>query len=108
MNWKETMQEQADKLEPQIQRLVDANISGIDIMHGQLKLDMLVAEQEYNELYEEEANDDFSDAMQSMERKYAEGFLDAIAYCYKMTYDISFAVSAREAGEIENGLDKNN
>ena len=32
------MQEQADKLEPHIQRLVDAGVSGIDIMHGDLKI----------------------------------------------------------------------
>ena len=93
------MQEQADKLEPYLQRLVDAGCTGIDIMHGQLKIDMLAAEQEYTTLYEEEEADDFSDAMQSMDRKYAEGFMDAITYCYKMTYDISFAISAREAGE---------
>ena len=91
------MQEQADKLEPHLQRLVDAGVSGIDIMHGQLKLDMLQAEQEYNELYAEEEADDFSDAMQSMDRKYAEGFMDAIVYMYKMTYDISFAISDKEA-----------
>jgi hypothetical protein len=91
------MQETPDKLEPHIQRLVDANVAGIDIMHGQLKIDMLEAETQYNELYKEEADDDFSDAMQSMERKYAEGFMDAIAYCYSLTYDISFAIAAREA-----------
>ena len=93
------MQESADKLEPHLQRLIDAGCTGIDIMHGQLKIDMLAAEQEYTTLYNEEADDDFSDAMQSMDRKYAEGFLDAISYCYKMTYDISFAISAKEAGE---------
>jgi hypothetical protein len=93
------MQESSDKLEIHLQRLVDAGCSGIDIMHGQLKLDMLQAEQEYNDLYAEEEADGFSDAMQSMDRKYAEGFMDALTMMYKMTYDISFAISAREAGE---------
>jgi mannitol-1-phosphate/altronate dehydrogenase len=93
------MIESAEPIEAHLQRLVDAGINGIDIMHGQLKLDMLQAEQEYTTLYEEEEADDFSDAMQSMDRKYAEGFLDAIAYCYKMTYDISFAISDKEAKE---------
>ncbi len=91
------MEETAHHLEPYLQRLVNANISGIDIMHGQLKLDMLEAEQAFTEAVKIEEDNDYSDAMESMERKYAEGYLDAIAYCYKMTYDISFAIADREA-----------
>ena len=93
------MIESADKLEPHLQRLVDFGVPGIDIMHGQLKLDMLQAESEYNRLSEQEEDNGYSDAMESMERKYAEGWLDAIAMMYKYTYDISFAISAKEAGE---------
>jgi hypothetical protein len=93
------MQEQSDKLEPHLQRLVDAGVPGIDIMHGQLKIDMLEAEASYNETVKIEEDNDYSDAMESMDRKYAEGFMDAITYIYKMTYDISFAISAKEAGE---------
>lgn len=93
------MQEQADKLPPQYQRLVDAGVSGIDIMHGMLKVDMLAAEAEYNQAVQIEEENDYSDAMESMDRKYAEGFLDAITMMYKYTYDISFAISAKEAGE---------
>ena len=93
------MQESSDKLEIHLQRLVDAGCSGIDIMHGQLKIDMLQAEQEFNEAVAIEEENDYSDAMESMDRKYAEGFLDALTMMYKMTYDISFAISAREAGE---------
>jgi hypothetical protein len=91
------MEETAHHLEPYLQRLVNANINGIDIMHGQLKLDMLEAEQAFTEAVKIEEDNDYSDAMESMERKYAEGYLDAIAYCYKMTYDISFAIADREA-----------
>lgn len=93
------MQEQADKLEPHLQRLVDAGVSGIDIMHGELKLRMLEAEAAYAEAVEIEEENDYSDAMESMERKYAEGMLDAYTAIYKDTYDISFAISAKEAGE---------
>ena len=93
------MEEKITTLEPHLQRLVDFNVSGIDIMHGQLKLDMLQAESEYNRLSEQEEDNGYSDAMESMERKYAEGWLDAIAMMYKYTYDISFAISAKEAGE---------
>lgn len=93
------MQEQADKLEPHLQRLVDAGVSGIDIMHGELKLRMLEAEAAYTEAQRIEEDNDFSDALESMERKYAEGVLDAFTWIYKDTYDISFAIAAKEAGE---------
>ena len=93
------MQEQADKLEAHLQRMVDAGVTGIDIMHGLLKIDMLEAEARYTEAVRIEEENDYSDAMESMERKYEEGFLDALTMMYKMTYDISFAVSAKEAGE---------
>lgn len=93
------MQEQADTLPPHLQQLVDAGCTGIDIMHGMLKLDMLEAEQRYNDAVVVEEENDYSDAMESMDRKYEEGFLDALTMMYKYTYDISFAVSAKEAGE---------
>jgi hypothetical protein len=31
-----------------------------------------------------------------MERKYCEGFLDALTALYKLTYDLSFAIGAKE------------
>ena len=93
------MQEHSDKLETHLQRLVDAGVTGIDIMHGQLKIDMLEAEARYNEAVRVEEENDYSDAMESMDRKYEEGFLDALTMMYKLTYDVSFAISAKEAGE---------
>ena len=93
------MIESAEKVEPYIQRMVDAGVSGIDIMHGQLKIDMLEAEARYAEAVAIEEANDYSDAMESMDRKYEEGFLDALTMMYKLTYDISFAISAKEAGE---------
>ena len=93
------MQESADKLPPHLQQLVDAGVTGIDIMHGMLKMDMLEAEARYTEAQKIEEENDYSDAMESMDRKYEEGFLDALTMMYKYTYDISFAISAREAGE---------
>ena len=93
------MQEQSDKLPPHLQQLVEAGVTGIDIMHGMLKMDMLEAEARYTEAQKIEEENDYSDAMESMDRKYEEGFLDALTMMYKYTYDISFAISAREAGE---------
>lgn len=89
------MQESADKLEPHLQRMVDAGVPGLDIIHGELKNLILMAEQEYNEAVQIEEENDYSDAMESMDRKYAEGMLDAYVHLYKQTYDLSFAISER-------------
>jgi len=79
--------------------MVEAGVTGIDVMHGLLKNDMLEAEAEYTKSLAIEEDNDYSDSMDIGERKYNEGFLDALVYAYKMTYDISFAVSVKEAGE---------
>ncbi len=91
------MIESATKLPPQYQQLVEAGVAGIDIMHGMLKIDMLEAEARYTEAVRVEEENDYSDAMESMDRKYEEGFLDALAMMYKYTYDISFAIADKEA-----------
>jgi len=41
-------------LEPHLQRMVDAGVSGTDILHGELKNLMLMAEQELAEASERE------------------------------------------------------
>ena len=91
------MNESPDKLPPHYQQLVDAGVSGIDIMHGMLKIDMLEAEARYTEAVRVEEENDYSDAMESMERKYEEGFLDALTMMYKYTYDVSFAIADKES-----------
>ena len=91
------MNELSDKLSPQYQQLVDAGVSGIDVMHGMLKIDMLEAEARYSEAIRVEEENDYSDAMESMERKYEEGFLDALTMMYKYTYDVSFAIADKES-----------
>jgi hypothetical protein len=87
------MIETAEALPESIQRAVDLGISGIDIMHGELKIMMLVAEQELANA--QAIEDETEEAMDSMERKYWEGQLDALVELYKLTYDISFAIGAR-------------
>jgi hypothetical protein len=84
-------------LEPYLQKQVDHGISGIDIMHGHLKVLMLQAEQELEEA--QRVEDESEEAMDSMERKYWEGQVDALAHLYSLTYDLSFALAAKEAGE---------
>jgi hypothetical protein len=81
-------------LDPYLQRQVDHNISGLDIMHGHLKVLMLEAEKELAEAQARE--DETEEAMDSMERKYWEGQLDALGHVYNLTYDLSFAIAARE------------
>ena len=82
-------------LDPRLQKLVNLKIDGIDIMHGELKLRMLEAQAEFEECQRIEEENDYSDAMESMERKYWEGMCDAYAAMYSLTYDISFAEAQR-------------
>lgn len=82
-------------LDPYLQKQVDHGISGIDIMHGHLKVLMLEAEQQLAEA--QRIEDETEEAMDSMERKYWEGQLDALVHLYGLTYDLSFAIAAREA-----------
>ncbi len=84
------------ELQPHLQRMVDAGVSGLDIMHGELKNLMYIAEQEFNQAATIEEENDYSDAMESMDRKYAEGILDAYSSLYKLTYDLSFAIQDKE------------
>ena len=80
-------------LEPHLQRMVDAGVSGTDILHGELKNLMLMAEQWLEEATEIE--DESGEAMDSMQRTEATGRLDALVEVYNLTYALSFAISDR-------------
>lgn len=80
-------------LDPRIQKLVDLGSSGTDILHGELKNLMYEAEQQLILAQEEE--DRTEEAMDSMERKYWEGQLDALTEVYTLTYNLSFAIDER-------------
>jgi hypothetical protein len=54
-----------------LQRMVDAGVSGLDIMHGELKNLMLMAEQELADAIERE--EESEEAMDSMVRTECEG-----------------------------------
>jgi hypothetical protein len=82
-------------LEPRLQKLIDMGESGTDILHGELKNLMLEAEKEFLEAQQIEEDNDYSDAMESMERKYWEGQCDALAHVYALTYQLAFAISDR-------------
>ena len=85
--------ENSEDLEPHLQRMVDHGVNGLDIMHGELKLLMLQAEAQLQEAQQIEEENDYSDDMEYMERKYWEGMSDAYTHLYKLTYDLSFAIA---------------
>jgi hypothetical protein len=82
------------ELPAHLQRMVNAGVSGLDIMHGELKNLMLVAEQELADAQAYE--DETQEAMDSMERTRCEGALDTLVSLYQLTYDLSFAIGERD------------
>lgn len=81
------------ELKPHLQKQIDAGSSGTDILHGHLKTLLYEAEQELEEA--QRVEDETEEAMDSMERKYWEGQVDAISYIYSMTYALAFAIDER-------------
>ena len=90
---------QSEPLRPELQRMVDAGISGLDIMHGHLKVLMVHADKELADAIEIEENNGYSDAMDSMERKYWEGVSETLSDLYSLTYDLSFAIADRDKND---------
>ena len=84
----------SDILDPRLQKLIDLGETGTDIMHGELKNLMLEAETQLGlaQAYEDETEE----AIDSMERKYWEGQLDALVHVYGLTYQLAFAISERK------------
>jgi hypothetical protein len=83
------------ELEPYLQKQVDAGLPGTDILHGHLKNMLFEAERQLEEAQRVEEENDYSDAMESMERKYWEGQVDALGDIYAMTYALAFAIEER-------------
>ena len=81
------------QLEPHLQRMVDAGVSGTDILHGELKNLMLMAEQDLADAIERE--EETEEAMDSMVRTECEGRLDALVEVYALTYQLAFAINER-------------
>jgi hypothetical protein len=85
------------ELQPHLQKQIDLGSSGLDVMHGHLKVLMLDAEDELLMAKEKEEETDYDDAMDSMERRYWEGQVDALAHLYELTYALSFAIAERDS-----------
>ena len=80
-------------LPPHLQRMVNYGVSGLDIMHGELKNLMLIAEQQLASAIETE--EESEEAMDSMDRTRCEGALDTLVDIYNLTYQLSFAIGVR-------------
>ena len=84
-----------NELDPHLQKQVEAGSNGLDIMHGHLKVLLLEAEEQLE--LAQQAEDESEEAIDSMERKYWEGQVEALAYLYGLTYQLSFAIADQEA-----------
>lgn len=80
---------------PYLQVQVAMGESGTDILHGELKNRMLEAEEHLATAIQKEKDTDYGDALDSMDRTYAEGYLDALVSVYQLTYDLAFAIGER-------------
>jgi hypothetical protein len=89
-------------LPPHLQRLVNAGVTGLDIMHGELKNLMLIAEQELADAIEVE--EESGEAMDSMQRTEATGRLDTLVELYQLTYQLSFAIGEAYNRELKAGM----
>ncbi len=85
-------------LPPHLQRMVNAGVTGLDIMHGELKNLMLIAEEQLS--WAQAIEDETEEAMDSMARTEAEGRLDTLVELYKLTYDLSFAIGEKEGQKV--------
>ena len=85
-------------LPPHLQRLVNYDVNGLDIMHGELKNLMLMAEQDLASALEQEELSE--EAMDSMVRTECEGRLDTLTELYNLTYQLSFAIAERQGQKV--------
>ena len=81
-----------------LQRMIDAGVNGLDIMHGELKNLMLIAEQELADA--QAIEDETEEAMDSMDRTRCEGALDTLVELYNLTYQLSFAIGEKEGQKV--------
>ena len=89
-------------LPPHLQKLVNAGVTGLDIMHGELKNLMLIAEQELADA--QAIEDETEEAMDSMDRTRCEGVLDTLVELYNLTYQLSFAIGIREENKKDGHI----
>lgn len=67
--------------------LEDVTIPLIDLMHGHLKVEMIDAEEHLKMTVRREEQSE--SVIDSIDRGYAEGYLDALTNLYALTYNLS-------------------
>jgi hypothetical protein len=82
------------ELDERVVKAIEAGVSALDIMHGELKIYMLQAEAELSRIQDEEEAS--GEAVDSMERRYWEGILDGYSELYQLTYLLSFAMEDQD------------
>lgn len=82
------------ELEPHVQKQVDYRIPPLDILHGEVKSMLVQAEEEL--LMAEQRETRTEHANDSMERAYFEGYCEALANVYSLTYGLAFAIAERD------------
>ena len=91
-------------LPPHLQRMVNLDMDGADILHGELKVLMVEAEKQLDLAVE--AEEESEEAMDSMERRYWEGVLDTYGELYQLTYDIAFAKSDKVVRDMKEYINE--
>jgi len=89
------------QLPPHLQRMVNAGVSGLDIMHGELKNLMLISEQNFQAA---QNGDPLAVNEHDESDDYHNGRLDALVELYKLTYDLSFAIGLIEENRKDGHL----
>jgi hypothetical protein len=88
------MQPKPNELSDNLIKSVQAGISGLDIIHGELKNWMYETEQELNPLLQQSeeigSDEDYSD---TVDRLWLSGYMEALADLYRLTYQLSFAIA---------------
>jgi hypothetical protein len=91
------MQPKPTELSDNIIKSISAGVSGLDIIHGELKNWMYETEQELNPLLKqsEEIGSD-EDYQDTLDRLWLSGYMEALTDMYKLTYQLSFAILDKE------------
>lgn len=91
------MQPKPTELPDNLIKSVQAGVSGLDIIHGELKNWMYETEQELNPLLQQSeeigSDEDYSD---TEDRLWLSGYMEALADLYRLTYQLSFAIAERD------------
>jgi hypothetical protein len=91
------MQPKPTELPEHLAAAAKAGVSGLDIIHGELKNWMYETEQELNPLLQQSeeigSDEDYSD---TVDRLWLSGYMEALADLYRLTYQLSFAEAERD------------